>query len=369
MSKKISPKKLQVRFIGSAGIPNRYGGFESFLENCAPIIASMGNDVTVTCDARFYKSKAVTYKGVRRIFLKIPANGGLSIIHDFLAFIRVFRGASHIIVLGVSGGLWFPLFRLLCDLAGARLLVNVDGIEWRRTKFSKIKRLFLKVFDQMAQKFAHSVIYDNLSLYPYLISSAKSKAVCIPYSGDHVLRLEGVASIPRTALTICRIEPENNLEMLIEGVLKSNLKHYTIIGNWSHSTYAQKLHLRYKNEVQLSFLDSIYDPVQLAKIRESCELYLHGHSVGGTNPSLVEILFYDCRILCFDVSFNRETSGESAKYFKNVDLLVELIEENVELDLSVRNSFRSRYTSFSIVNQYLSLMLENSRAQSAPPES
>ena len=109
-----SNKILRVAFIGSAGVPNCYGGFESFLEFCGPAIASCVRKLVVTCDASLYVDKAVKFGGMERIFLPVRANGALSIIHDLVAFMAVFWPATHIIVLGVSGGPWFPLFRTMC---------------------------------------------------------------------------------------------------------------------------------------------------------------------------------------------------------------------------------------------------------------
>lgn len=356
MKSEPSLEHFRISFIGSAGIPNRYGGFESFLEHCAPVIVSKGHKVQVTCDAKLYDDHTTDYNGVERIFLKIPANGGWSLVHDLLAFLKTYQKASHIVVLGVSGGFWFPIFRLLSDFNGNRLLVNVDGVEWRRTKFGPGKRFLLKVLDLLAQKFAHAVIYDNSGLYEYLIDSAKSKSICIGYSGDHVQRLNGVNAVLGTALTICRIEPENNLEMLIEGALLSNLLTYTIIGNWDHSLYARQLRKHYAKEKRLLLLDPIYNASQLAELRESCWIYIHGHSVGGTNPSLVEMLFYDCTILCFDVIFNRQTAGNASSYFNNsksLSLLIESIQNSV---VNSRLKLREQFTAEMISNKYLYAM-------------
>jgi hypothetical protein len=310
----------------------------------------------VSCDARLYEDRTPDYQGVERIFLAVPANGGWSLIHDLLAFLKTYRKASHIVVLGVSGGFWFPIFRLVCNLTGKRLLVNVDGVEWRRTKFGMGKRWLLKLLDFLAQKFAHTVIYDNPGLHTYLIDSAKSKAICIAYSGDHVLRLKGVAAVPGTALTICRIEPENNLEMLIEGALLSSISNYTIVGNWSHSLYGRKLRKRYANEKRLALLDPIYNADGLATLRETCCIYIHGHSVGGTNPSLVEMLFYDSIILCFDVIFNRRTAEDSVNYFDDSDSLAILIDANLDICEISRIDTRNQFTANIISKIYISVM-------------
>ena len=346
---------MAVAFIGSAGIPNRYGGFESFLEHCAPAIASLGTVVTVTCDARLYQDHTSDFHGVRREFLSVPANGASSIIHDGIAFLRVFRRHQQIVVLGVSGGIWFPIFRLLCAVTRKRLIVNVDGVEWRRSKFSKSKRLLLKAFDTLAQWCSHHVVYDNIGLHRFLTGSAKRKSTCIAYPGDHVRRIAGISKKSRSALTICRIEPENNLELLIDGALSSTLAEYTIVGNWNHSDYARTLRARHEGDPRLRLLDPIYDPVKLAEMREACEVYLHGHSVGGTNPSLVEMLFYDCAIFCFDVDFNRQTAANCASYFANAEQLRSILDADLPPG-GDRQKLRSGYSAQAIAEAYLAVI-------------
>lgn len=347
---------VHLAMIGSAGVPNRYGGFEAFLEHCSPALAAKTASTVVTCDAGLYDEHSSDFHGVHRLFLNTPANGNWSVLHDLLAFFAVYRQSTHIVVLGVSGAPWFPLFRLMCAVAGKRLLVNIDGVEWRRTKFSQSRRLLLRMFDAVAQYCAHVVIYDNPALREFVLDSCQAKAVCIGYSGDHVLRVPGVDLSKFKALTICRIEPENNLHMLIEGALLSPLENYTIVGNWAQSEYGRALRERYANEPRLSLLDPIYDAQQLAMLRESCAVYLHGHSVGGTNPSLVEMLFYDCAIVCFDVAFNRETAGDCAGYFLSANDLATLDAANLP-GPGDRMARRLGYTRSHIADQYLATMV------------
>lgn len=351
----MSNSAMRIAFLGTAGIPNRYGGFESFLEHCAPVIAGNGHQVTVTCDARLYPDREPDFRGVHRLFIDTPANGGWSIIHDLIAFVRTFSRSTHLVLLGVSGGLWFPLFRLLCALAGKRLIVNIDGIEWRRSKFGPAKRALLWLLDTLAQTFAHVVIYDSEGLRKYLRPAAASKSCCIAYPGDHVLRLPGSRPVAGSALTICRIEPENNLELMITGFLGSSLSSYTIIGNWSHSAYARALRARFSDEPRLHLLDPIYDATTLAEHREGCAIYLHGHSVGGTNPSLVEMLFYDCDILCLDVTFNRHTAGDCAQYFADKQSLTILLDGPQPTRLA-RDALRTRYSADGIAASYIAAL-------------
>lgn len=347
---------VRVGFIGSAGVPNRYGGFEAFLEHCGPALATKVYRVLVTCDTRLYENYTPDFEGVKRLFINTPANGSWSVLHDLLAFFAVYSRSTHIVVLGVSGAPWFPLFRVMCAVTGKRLLVNIDGVEWRRTKFSTSRRLLLRLFDAIAQYCAHVVIYDNPALREFVLDSCQAKAVCIGYSGDHVTRMPLGNLAQFQALTICRIEPENNLDMLIKGMLLSPLELYTIVGNWAQSEYGRALRALYAKEPRLSLLDPVYEPQQLAMLRESCAVYLHGHSVGGTNPSLVEMLFYDCAIVCFDVAFNRETAGDCAGYFSSAADLAMLDAANLP-GPGDRIARRLTYTRSHIADQYLAAMV------------
>jgi glycosyltransferase involved in cell wall biosynthesis len=346
---------MSVALIGCAGVPNRYGGFEAFAEHCGPEFLAHVRDVRVTCDRRLYAERSKLFNGLRRVFIPIPANGAWSIVHDMAAFLAVFSKSSHIVVLGVSGGPWFPLWRLLCEVFGKSLIVNIDGVEWRRAKFSKGRRRILRLFDSLAQRFAHRIIYDSPALLTFVIESCKTKATCIAYSGDHVIRLANVPRIGRAALTICRIEPENHIEMIIEGFLKSRLDQYTVVGNWSHGDYGHELKRRYQENPRLRLLDPVYDPHELAVLRESCSIYLHGHSVGGTNPSLVEMIFYDCALVCFDCDFNRETAKTSASYFDDAISLAALLDSQFEQE-SDRSDLRSQYTRGHIAQEYIQAM-------------
>jgi glycosyltransferase involved in cell wall biosynthesis len=247
------------------------------------------------------------------------------------------------------------VFRVACAITGRKLFVNIDGVEWRRKKFGIGKRALLWVFDYLAQKFSHHIIYDNEALFDFLVPSAKLKASCIAYPGDHVERLPGIPKDSGAALTICRIEPENNLEVLIEGFLDSKLSKYTIVGNWDYSEYSRNLRRRYINEKRLLLVDPVYDSRILAQLRESCQFYLHGHSVGGTNPSLVEMIFYDCAIFCYDVNFNRNTAKDCANYFRDPHSLSELLNGGISVDSSKRLLMRELYNAKLISSQYLAI--------------
>ena len=347
---------MKIAFIGAAGLPNRYGGFESFLEACAPVMAE-AHTITVTCDIAKYPDRTPEWQGVRRVFLKVPANGAASVLHDIVAFACVVARADAIVVLGVSAGIAFPVMRLICALLRKRLVVNVDGVEWRRAKFGHARRAFLRVSDSMAQIFAHKVVVDSAALLPFLTAAGRRKAACIAYSGDQVVRLPWPDARDRL-LTICRIEPENNCHLILEAVAGSDCAlHYDFIGNWDASDYGRTLRRRYADHPRITLHDPVYDEQVIARHRERCAIYLHGHSVGGTNPSLVEMLFYDCRIIAFDCPFNRETAGETAGYFGDAPALARQLAGDGG-QAPDRTAIRERYTRASIAGRYLAVVAQ-----------
>lgn len=348
--------KKHIAVIGSAGIPNRYGGPEAFAESIAPVLVENGFEVTVTCDKSKYPDRTDEFRGVHRVFIGVNANGARSILHDLLAFFAVAGRADYILALGVSGGMFFPLFRLVCALRGSRLLVNIDGVEWRRSKFNALAKFVLFWSDWLAQRFAHVIIYDNDALLGYVRHPAK--AVCVEYSGDQALAARSAGTGDPAglfALTICRIEPENNCDIIIEGFLASSLPLYVFVGNWDRSEYGRNLRRQYAHEPRLKLLDAIYDPARVFELRNRCSAYLHGHSVGGTNPSLVEILFFDCQVFCLDCSFNRATAGEAAHYFQSAADLGKLI--NAERGPAPsREAVREKYSTRMIVDKLLAAL-------------
>lgn len=358
--------EMSIAFIGAVGVPNNYGGFEMFLESCAPELVKNFKKVLITCDRTRYKNRDEEWHGVRRVFIPVSANGPQSVLHDLLAFFAVFWRVQAIIVLGVSGGIFFPLFRLLCAVSGKKLIVNVDGIEWRRAKFSRTRRWFLYLSDRMAQQCAHQVVVDNEALRPFLICAVQKTAVLIAYPGDHVRR--AVAQGKRGAreihcLTICRIEPENNCHVLIDAFGRAGQGRYIFIGNWDASDYGRDLKVRYAHVAGLEMRAPVYDKNILASLREHCTHYLHGHSVGGTNPSLVEMLFYDCAILAFDCAFNRCTADDAIQYFTDEDALAAQISDLASRMHRDRTAVRLQYTQENICGAYTKLIEETVRPQ------
>lgn len=352
-------KKKDIAFIGSVGVPNCYGGFESFLEAVAPALARDGYSVTVTCDTNKYIDKSIKWKGVHRKFIFLNANGFSSILHDTFAFLNTFATHKNIVILGVSAGIFFPIFRLLCFISGCNLIVNVDGVEWRRNKYSTFKKKFLKISDFFAQLSAKNIIIDSEGLRDYLIQRKRASAIYIAYPGEkQYIKNSDVLNFDfRFILSICRIEPENNCDLLIQGFLESNYSgFYVFIGNWNSSTYGKDLFNKYHNHPKLRLFEPIYDPNIIESYRMKCDAYLHGHSVGGTNPSLVEMLFHKAPIIAYDCIFNRLTCAEDATYFTSSSDIANSIEKNAGKNFSLKEN-SMRYTINNIKKSYIDKFL------------
>jgi glycosyltransferase involved in cell wall biosynthesis len=176
------------------------------------------------------------------------------------------------------------------------------------------------------------VIVDNEALRPYLIPSVQRSAILIPYPGDHA-ELTGLPATDTDnpyCLTICRIEPENNCHMLLAAFAEVGSGSYIFVGNWDDSEYGRQLRLQFGSRPGMDLREPTYDQENLTRLRGGCNLYLHGHSVGGTNPSLVEMLFFDCPILAFDCAFNRTTAEDGVDYFADQPQLKVALESLVK---------------------------------------
>jgi glycosyltransferase involved in cell wall biosynthesis len=136
------------------------------------------------------------------------------------------------------------------------------------------------------------------------------------------------------AFAVCRIEPENNIHIILEAFAEQTALPLIIVGNWSQSSYGQDLFDRYQGFSHITLLNPIYDKNALNKLRTACRLYIHGHSCGGTNPSLVEAMYLHLPIAAFDVNFNRETTQNSALYFADAGELQKIISDIDKLNLA-----------------------------------
>ena len=352
----------KVAIIGTVGVPANYGGFESLVENILGDNTSEGIDYTVYCSSKAYDKKLETYKGARLKYIGLNANGPQSTAYDILAMIKIGKKYDVALVLGVSGCIFLPIFRLWFK---NKLIVNIDGLEHKREKWGKFAKWFLLKNEKMAVKYADVVIADNKGIQDYVRETYGKEAAMIAYGGDHVTRnvsAEKEAAVLKQygvekgkyAVSVCRIEPENNCHNILEAFSKTDKK-LIYIGNWERSEYGKDLKQLYSQYDNICIHDPEYDLDTLYVLRSNAEMYIHGHSAGGTNPSLVEAMFFGKPIIACDVIYNRATTDNQAYYFKNVDELVDLLGCQ-ELDgAAMQKIAEEKYTWKYIASQYEAL--------------
>lgn len=321
---------IQVHIVGTRGIPANYGGFETLADQLTAQYPA-GISYTVFCSARAYENKVATYNGARLRYLPFDANGIQSIFYDNLGLLLSIRKADVILILGTSGCLFLPFWRILTKKP---LLIHIDGLEWRREKWNFLAKWLHRFSERKAVKYATEIIADNYEIQHYLKETYNRSSVYIPYGGDHIereVRDSALAAIyPFTeseyAVKICRIEPENNVHLVLKAFSEGELAmQLVIVGNWRHSKYGMDLLERFGKVKNIHLLDPIYDQKHVDYLRSKAKIYIHGHSAGGTNPSLVEAMHHKLPVFTFDVSFNRYTTDNKAYYFRDEKDLINLI--------------------------------------------
>ena len=356
----------RIAILGIVGLPANYGGFETLTANLVHyhFEKSLADVLTVYCSKNSYPSQPPTFESARLKYISGNANGIRSIPYDIRSLISaVWNRSDVILLLGVSGAIALPIIRLI---SSARIITNIDGIEWRRGKWSRLAKWFLRFSEKVAVRSSHEVIADNEAIATYVMKTYNVDCHVIAYGGDHASSVVGASvdefGLPETyAFSVCRIEPENNIHMIVEAFASNPLLPLVMVGNWDNSEYGRALKQEYANTDHIYLLDSIYDLGKLKTLRLMAKCYIHGHSVGGTNPALVEAMHFGVPIFAFDCEFNRFTTANKAIYFSGAeDLSTKIGELDVpqakEVGASMRVLAVSKYRWDIIAGQYFDLM-------------
>jgi glycosyltransferase involved in cell wall biosynthesis len=354
----------RVAIVGIQGVPAQYGGFESLVENIIGDYQSKEVEYTVFCSGKDYAVRLKEYKGVKLQYIeRWRANGAQSTLYDITGMLRSLRGGyDTVLILGVSGCVFLPVFRALFR---GRLVVNIDGQEYMRAKWKGWQRSFLRWSERLAVRCADVVIADNKGILDYVRETYGREASLVAYGGDQVLRVVAEEDQLLTlrhyglerycyGICVCRIEPENNCHVTLEAFAATG-RPLVFIGNWNHSVYGRSLKVKYRDYKFLKLLNPVYDLDVLYTLRLNARYYVHGHSAGGTNPSLVEAMFFGRPIFSFDVVYNRETTLNRALYFKTCEELQGLIEAPLTDGAELRRVAEERYTWKRIAREYEAL--------------
>ena len=359
---------MKVGILGTRGIPNTYGGFEQFAEHLALGLVQRGHQVLVyTSNINPYKEKE--WHGVKLIRCrnwedKFGTAG--QFIYD-LNCINDARKQKFDVLLHLgysSDSIWHRLWpRETINI------VNMDGLEWKRAKYSKLSQKFLKKAERWAVLHADHLISDSIEIKKYLLSQYQKNSTFIPYGADVFTEqdaslLNALSLQPwQYFLMVARLEPENNIEMIIEGVLGSRQTGPLIIVGTPTTPLGKKLQRKYSDK-RIQLLGAIYDQVLLNNLRFFSRLYFHGHSVGGTNPSLLEAMGCGCRIAAHDNVFNRAILEYGADYFTTADQVAQITNQSYHEPAADNRreanlqKIQSVYSWTSVIDEYEKLMLD-----------
>ncbi|WP_049477206.1 beta 1-4 rhamnosyltransferase Cps2T [Streptococcus constellatus] len=378
-----------VFIIGSRGLPAKYGGFETFVENLVEHQISSQIQYHVACLSDDEAYHHFDYKGVDCFTIKAPKLGPARVIaYDMMAINYALKLVKNqkidqpiFYILGNTIGAFIAPFARKIHHAGGVFYINPDGLEWKRAKWSKSVQNYLKYSEKMMTKHADLVISDNQGIETYIKKSYPwSKTTFIAYGTDLCLSsltfqdekvrhfFDTWASKEKSYyLIVGRFVPENNYEIIIREFMKSQTQRdLLIVCNHQGNAYFEELRQKtnFDQDERIKFVGTIYDQDLLKYIRNQAFAYIHGHEVGGTNPGLLEALAQTDLNLVLGVDFNQQVAKETVFYWdKKEDSLVDLLHQvDKQSDFSdqgqaAKENMKEHYTWEKIVGEYEELFL------------
>lgn len=324
--------KMKVAFVSTRGIPNRYGGFEQFAEHVSVGLVKRGHEVTVY-SPHYHPYQESEYKGVRIKHIYSPEQwmGGSvgSFFYDYYCLKDALKKENFDIIYEAGYTSIIPAYIRfnVKNIKHPIFTTNMDGLEYKRTKFNSLVRKFVFWEEKMAVRHSHYLIADNMGVHDYYQEKYGKESKFLAYGADihddwnEALLQEFGLRANNYYLIVARLEPENNLVMAIDGYLKSTEKgkRPLIIVGKTNTPHGKELVKKYGNETSVHFLGGIYDFKKLDSVRHFSYAYFHGHSVGGTNPSLLEAMAAGCFMMANDNVFNRTVLKENALYYRTAD--------------------------------------------------
>lgn len=358
---------IKIAILGGRGIPNEYGGFEQFAEYLSIGLVNKGNKVTVYSPG-FHSYNKSTYCGVDIIYKWCPENtigSAAHFIYDYICLKDALkRGFDIILELGYQSA---SISYYLCDIRKSIIITNMDGLEWKRDKWSFFVKKITILFERIGASRSDYLVADNKGIMQYLREKYAKDSFMIPY-GAKIFKNPDIGILKKYDLRqysyymiIARLEPENNIEMILDGYVDSGSnERFIVIGN--HQTkYGSYLKERYK-DTMVDFIGGVYNIDELNNLRYFSKVYFHGHSVGGTNPSLLEAMASSAFIYAHNNIFNMSVLGDNAYYFTSKEdvcrLLIEYPDMHITREVKIQSNLRNISQVYNwdiIVDQYIEL--------------
>ena len=345
---------MKIAFISTRGIPNNYGGFEQFAEYISVGLAARGHEVTVY-SPHYHPYRENMYKGVliKHVYSPEKWMGGSigSFFYDYACLKDALKRENFDIIYEAGYTSIIPAYIRfnVKDIKKPIFTTNMDGLEYKRTKFNKWVQKFVFWEEQMAVKHSHYLIADNMGIQDYYKEKYDKESKFLAY-GATIHDYYNTDYLKEYGLTendyfilVARLEPENNIYMAIDGYLASDQcgkKPLVVVGK-TNTPYGKKLVAKYGNNPNIKFVGGIYDFDKLNSVRHFSYAYFHGHSVGGTNPSLLEAMASECFILSHNNVFNHSVLRDNAIYYQSTEDVTKLLND---ID-NIVNKYKSDFTS------------------------
>ena len=323
---------MRIALLGTRGVPARYGGFETAVEEVGRRLAERGHRVVVYCRTAEGQERPARHLGMHLVHLPAARKRALETLsHSALS-------VAHLLAHRVDAALLFNAANapLLPLLRAARIPVatHVDGLEWKRAKWGPVGQRYYRAAESLAVRWSDDLIADAQGIADYYRREFGAPTTLLTYGAPIIEPgSDRLADLGLTSgdyhLVVARFEPENHVDLIVDGYVRSSAtKPLVIVGSAPYSdAYTARVHAAADDRVR--FLGGVWDQVQLDQLYAHSYTYLHGHSVGGTNPSLLRAIGAGAAVLAYDVDFNREVVADSGRFFvspKDVAALVEASE-------------------------------------------
>lgn len=359
---------MRLAILGTRGIPARYGGFETFAERLAIGLAARGCDVTVYCEANGAARRG-KYEGVHLRHIPAPDLGPLTtVLYDARCLWDARRSFDVVYMLGYGTALLCAVPRMW----KREVWINPDGLEWARNKWNWPAKKYFRLMEWTSMRTADRIIADAESIAGSLRSRHRKMPPCtvIPYGCEvidtapapHALGEWGLDA-DGYYLVVCRLEPENHVLEILQAFQRCGSKRQLVVtGNLRQNRYVEAL--KSVKDSRIRMIGTVYDRKKLTCLRYHSFAYCHGHSVGGTNPSLLEAMGCGNLIFAHDNPFNRETLASCGIYFGDAGELTQAIDgaETSGRDLArlreaARKRAREKYRWCDVIDSYERLLM------------
>lgn len=357
---------MKIGIIGTRGIPNRYGGFEECAEQLSVRLAARGHQVSVY-NSHLHPYEEEQFRDVE-IVRRYDPEHRIGTFGQFIYDLNCILDARKkdfdiLLMLGyTSSSVWQRFLPL-----SSKIITNMDGLEWKRSKYSSKVQQFLKIAETWAARGSHVLVADAKAIKSYLEEKYSTTTIFIPY-GAELFKKPDPATLEKYGvepgnynLVVARLEPENNIAKILKGIKESRSEKLCLVIGNNNTSYGKYLKETFRDS-RIRFINGDFRKDSLNNLRYFSNIYFHGHSVGGTNPSLLEAMACRCMICAHDNAFNREVLGENATYFSDrndVANAADHLERNDVQKQKIKNNIERITTVYnwkSVADQYEMVM-------------